>query len=102
MYTSLMSLLIRSSKQYIEEAEDQWVDEHLEEWDAGKFSVGDRRVLLTYWVAEAWKKLYQDHQDAIIKTFQNVVYLFLRTVQKITSLRYGSSTYDDCRLATSS
>jgi hypothetical protein len=59
-------------KQYIEEAEDQWVDEHLEEWDAGKFSVGDRRVLLTYWVAEAWKKLYQDHQDAIIKTFQNV------------------------------
>jgi len=35
-------------KQYIEDAEDRWVDEHLDEWDAGKFSIGDRRVLLTY------------------------------------------------------
>jgi hypothetical protein len=59
-------------KQYIEDAEDQWVDNHLKEWDEGKFSVGDRRVLLTHWVAEAWKRLYEEHQDAIIKTFQNV------------------------------
>ena len=56
-------------KQYIKDAEDRWVNEHLDEWDAGKFSIRDRRVLLTYWVAEAWKRLYEEHQDAIIKTF---------------------------------
>ena len=59
-------------KLYIEEAEDQWVDEHFEEWKAGKFNVGDRRVLLTKWVGEAWKKLHEFHKDAIIETFQNV------------------------------
>jgi hypothetical protein len=29
-------------KQYIEDAEDRWVDEHLDKWDAGKFLVRDR------------------------------------------------------------
>jgi hypothetical protein len=35
-------------KQYIEDAKDQWVDEHLDEWEVGKFLVGDRQVLLTH------------------------------------------------------
>jgi hypothetical protein len=56
-------------KQYIEEFEDQWVDKHFDEWKASKFNVGQRRVLLTQWVGQAWEKLHEYHQDAIIKTF---------------------------------
>lgn len=59
-------------KQYIEEAEDLWVDENFDKWESGSYSVGDRRVLMTKWVAEAWEKVHKDHQDAIINTFRNV------------------------------
>jgi hypothetical protein len=34
-------------KQYLEEAEDLWIDKHFDEWKAEKFNIGDRRVLLT-------------------------------------------------------
>jgi hypothetical protein len=34
-------------KQYIEEFEDQWVDDHFDEWKAGKYLVKDCRILLT-------------------------------------------------------
>jgi hypothetical protein len=34
-------------KNYIEEAEDLWIESHIEEWKAGKFSVSDRRILIT-------------------------------------------------------
>jgi hypothetical protein len=59
-------------KQYIEEAEDEWIDKNFDQWAARSFSVGDRRVLLTHWVAEAWDKVHKYHQDAIIKSFKNV------------------------------
>jgi hypothetical protein len=59
-------------KQYIEEAKNLWVDKHFDEWKAGKYTVGDRRILLTQWVGYAWEQLHLHHQDAIIKTFQNV------------------------------
>jgi len=59
-------------KQYIEEAEDIHIDQHIEQWKAGKYTVGDRRVLITQWVAEAWEKLHKEHKDTIIKTFRQV------------------------------
>jgi hypothetical protein len=49
-----------------------WIDEHFDEWKAGKFSIGNRRVLLTKWVGGAWEKVHKYHKDAIIKIFQNV------------------------------
>jgi hypothetical protein len=48
-------------KQYIEEAEDEWIDKNFDQWAAGSFSVGDRRVLLMHWVAEAWDKVHKYH-----------------------------------------
>jgi hypothetical protein len=36
------------------------------------FSVADRWVLLTQWVAEAWKELHEKYKDTIIQTFQRV------------------------------
>ena len=59
-------------KQYIEEAKDLHIDNHIEEWKAGKYTVGDRRVLMTHWVGQAWEKLHIEHKDTIIKTFRQV------------------------------
>jgi len=40
-------------KQYLEEAEDLWINKHFDEWKAEKFNIRDRRVLLTKWVGDA-------------------------------------------------
>ena len=65
-------LINKLIKAYIEEYEDQWIEEHFDEWEAGKWSVGDRRVLLTEWVAKAFERVHLEHKDAIIACFKNV------------------------------
>ena len=59
-------------KALIKEEHDNHYDQHVEEWEQGVFSVGDRRVLLTYWVARAWKRLYLEYKDTIVKTFRSL------------------------------
>jgi hypothetical protein len=59
-------------KALIKEEQDNHWDQHLEEWEAGKFNIGDRRVLLTHWVARAWKRLHEEKKDVIIQSFQQV------------------------------
>jgi Tc5 transposase DNA-binding domain len=59
-------------KQYIEEEEERWIDENIEQYKAGRYSVGDRRVLMTHWVAHAWEKVHKEHKDTIIRTFRQV------------------------------
>jgi hypothetical protein len=59
----------KTLKDFIKEEQDNHWDQHLEEWEAGKFNVGDRRVLITHWVARAWKRLHEEKKDLIIKTF---------------------------------
>jgi hypothetical protein len=59
-------------KALIKEEHDDHFDQHIDEWQAGKFSVGDQRVLLTHWVAKAWKRLHLQYKDTIINTFRNV------------------------------
>jgi hypothetical protein len=59
-------------KQYLEEYKDIYADKHFDEWKAGKYSVRDRHILLTQWVAQAWERLHLEHKDTIIKTFWNV------------------------------
>ena len=44
-------------------------DKYYAKYEAGDFIVGDRRVLLTKWVAEAWDKLFKKYKDTIIRTF---------------------------------
>jgi len=44
-------LINKLIKQYIEEYEDLWVEQNFELWQSGKWSIGDRRVLMTHWVA---------------------------------------------------
>jgi hypothetical protein len=59
-------------KALIKEEHDDHYDQHMDEWEAEKFNVGERRVLLTYWVAKAWKRLHSEYKETIIKTFQHV------------------------------
>ena len=65
-------LINKLIKAYIEEYEDQWIEEHFDEWEAGKWSVGDRRVLLTEWVAKAFERVHLEYKDAIITYFKNI------------------------------
>jgi hypothetical protein len=43
----------RSLKARIEDLADQYIDAHEREWIEGKYSVSQRRVLLTKWVGQA-------------------------------------------------
>jgi hypothetical protein len=47
-------------------------DKFHDKYEAGDFSVADRRVLLTKWVAEAWTELHEKYLHVIIKTFRSV------------------------------
>jgi hypothetical protein len=59
-------------KNSITEQEEAYYDLHEAEWEAGKFTVSDRRILLTHWVAKAWKDLHEYHKDTIISKFKRV------------------------------
>ena len=59
-------------KNAIRKAEEQFYDDNFALFRAGKFTTGERRILLTKWVASAWKELHDDHQDTIIRTFESV------------------------------
>jgi hypothetical protein len=65
-------LINKLIKAYIKEYEDIWIKEHFDEWEAGKWLVGERRILMTYWVAKVFKRVYLEHKDAIITCFKNV------------------------------
>ena len=59
-------------KDLIKEEQDDHYDQHIDEWRAEKFNIGQRRILLTHWVAKAWKRLHLEYKDTIINTFQSV------------------------------
>jgi hypothetical protein len=72
-YIQVLDVLINKLiKAYIEEYEDLWIKENFEVWESGKWSVGDRRILLTHWVAKAFERVHLEHKDAIIACFKNV------------------------------
>jgi hypothetical protein len=47
-------------------------DKFHDKYERGDFTVSDRRVLLTFWVGEAWIQLHEKYQHVIIKTFRSV------------------------------
>jgi hypothetical protein len=64
--------LNKTLKALVAEAAEDYADKYAELYEDGKFSVGDRRVLLTKWVAAAWKRLHVEYKQVIINTFWNV------------------------------
>jgi hypothetical protein len=59
-------------KELISKLEEIHYDLHEAEWRAGKFIVGDRRILLAEWTLEAYNTLHEKYRDSIIKAFQQV------------------------------
>ncbi len=59
-------------KDLIKQFEEDHYDANPEEWKAGSYSKGDRRVLLTQWVGKAWETLHSKYTETIIKTFRQV------------------------------
>jgi hypothetical protein len=72
-YVQVLDVLINKLiKAYIEEYEDQWVEANFELWQSGKWSVGERRILMTHWVAQAFERVHIEYKDAIIACFKSV------------------------------
>jgi hypothetical protein len=59
-------------KKFISESEEAHYDSHEMEYKTGRFTVGDRRVLLAEWTLDAYNKLHEEHRDLIIKGFEQV------------------------------
>ena len=66
------TVINKSLKDRIEELADQYVDEHEREWVEGKYTVSQRRVLLTKWVGQAWEDMHTEDSDMIRQAFVQV------------------------------
>ena len=64
--------ITKSLKSRIEELADQYIYEHQVEWVEGKYSVGDRRVLLTKCVGQAWEDMHAEDGEIIRHAFKYV------------------------------
>jgi hypothetical protein len=59
-------------KDLIRQCEEDHIDVNPELYDEGKITAGDRRILITHWVAKAWRILHEQHKETIIQTFRNI------------------------------
>jgi hypothetical protein len=66
------TVINKSLKDRIEELADQYIDENEREWVEGKYSVSQRRVLLTRWVGQAWEDMHAQDSDMIRQAFVQV------------------------------
>ena len=66
------TVINKSLKSRIEELADQYIDENEREWVEGKYSVSQRRVLLTKWVGQAWEDMHAKDSDMIRQAFVQV------------------------------
>jgi hypothetical protein len=64
-------------KKRIAELSEIHYDKNELQWIKGEFSISDRRVLLTQWVAEAWNDFHKDYKDTIIKALSKLGYIYL-------------------------
>jgi hypothetical protein len=62
----------KALKDRIEELADIYIDQNEERRVEGKFTIGDRRVLLTKWVGQAWEEMHQEDGDMIRQAFEQV------------------------------
>jgi hypothetical protein len=62
----------KKMKELISEREEIHYDLHEDEWRAGKYSVGERRVLLVQWTLEAYNELHEKYGHLIVKAFEQV------------------------------
>jgi hypothetical protein len=66
------TVINKSLKARIEDLADQYIDKNEREWVEGKYTVSQRRVLLTKWVGQAWDDMHTEDSDMIRQAFVQV------------------------------
>jgi hypothetical protein len=61
-------------KNRIKELSEIHYDNYMEEWENHKYTVGERRILVTHWVGQAWREFHKDKKskELIVKTFEKL------------------------------
>ena len=58
-----------SFKERIEALSHEHYHQNINGWTDQKFTAGERRILMTKWVAQAWKDISKDLIETIIRSF---------------------------------
>src|SRR4051812_12348080 len=75
----------RPFKSRIEVLSQEHYQRNIKQWTEQKFTASERRILMTKWVAQAWKDICKDHMETIIRSFREC---------GITVAPDGSEDYD--------
>ena len=59
-------------KDWIKELSEIHYDNNMEQWEHGKYSIGDWRIMITKWVGQAWQELHLEQSHIIVKAFRRV------------------------------
>lgn len=59
-------------KNRISELADLAYEKDLDKWKKGTYTVGERRIMLTHWVGQAWREFHQENPDLIRQTFRDL------------------------------
>ena len=72
-YVQVLDVAINKPlKTRVSELADIHYDENFERWSKGSYTVGDRWVMLTKWVGQAWRELHTKHASLIRQTFRKL------------------------------
>lgn len=71
-YMGLDVAIYKPLKRRIGELADLHRVEHRERWSNGCYTVGDRRILLTRWVGQAWGEVHAQQSSLIRQTFRKL------------------------------
>lgn len=59
-------------KDRIKELSEIHYDNHMDKWINGKYSIGDRRIMLINWIDQVWRELHAEQSHIIVKAFRSV------------------------------
>ena len=72
-YVQVLDVAINKPlKNRISQLADLHYDEHFDKWHKGSYTVGDRRILLTKWVGQAWREFHAQQASLITSTFRKL------------------------------
>ena len=72
-YVQVLDVAINKPlKAMLSDAAEKHYSENFEKWQSNQYTVGERRIMLTNWVGEAWTKLHKEKGHVIRETFRKL------------------------------
>lgn len=72
-YVQVLNVIINKSlKDRIKELTNIHYDENFEKWDKESYTVEKRRIMLTKWVSQIWKKFHKEKSETIRRIFRKL------------------------------